>query len=421
MDVVALDPTQLTRRETERYQELPPGLRIFGAREEDLPVERLERAAWRIHQRLKTARRTKAAAAPRIASSSGTSTVTSIRRDELRWQLWHPSGWRRAYYAWARFAHERAWARRAAAVAGAVAQPGVHQLVISCGPPHLVHEAGVSVSETTGLPLVVDMRDPWSLEHRFQAYLASPLQLHLTARAERRVVDRAALLVMNTPTAAEVMASAYPGKRVVSVLNGYDEEAMPPIPPRERFVVAYAGSIYLDRDPRLVFRAAARVVRDLGLTPATFGFEFIGSAGSYGGASLEDIAAEEGIAGFVRVGPERPRAEAMAFLARASVLLSLPQETGFAIPSKVYEYLRFPAWVLALTDSGSATDRVLAGTGADVVRPNDVDGMAEVLRRRYESFAKGEMPQPIARDPRLSRRYQAGVLLHAIAELTGPP
>jgi hypothetical protein len=111
----------------------------------------------------------------------------------------------------------------------------------------------------------------------------------------------------------------------------------------------------------------------------------------------------------------------MAFLARASVLLSLPQETGFAIPSKVYEYLRFPAWVLALTDSGSATDRVLAGTGADVVRPNDVDGMAEVLRRRYESFAKGEMPQPIARDPRLSRRYQAGVLLHAIAELTGPP
>ena len=276
------------------------------------------------------------------------------------------------------------------------------------------------MAEATGLPLVVDMRDPWSSAAsvsgtRGQSRSTSGSR----SSAERRIVDRASLVVMNTPPAADGMTRAYPGKRIIAVLNGYDEEPLPPIPPRTRFVVAYAGSIYLDRDPRLVFRAGARVVRDLRLTPAQFGFEFIGSAGKYAGKSLEDIAAEEGLGGFVRTGRSRPRAEAMAFLAEASMLLSLPQDSTLAIPSKIYEYMRFPAWMLALTESGSATDRILAGTDVDVVRPEDVDGMAAVLRRRYEAFASGERPAPIARDPRLSRRHQANLLLEALAAVTG--
>jgi uncharacterized membrane protein YbhN (UPF0104 family) len=226
---------------------------------------------------------------------------------------------------------------------------------------------------------------------------------------------------MNTPPAAETMARTYPRKRIISVLNGYDEDPLPPSPPRTRFLIAYSGSIYLDRDPRLAFRAAARVVRELELTPAEFGFEFVGSGGRYGGGSLEDLAAQEGLAGYVQAFPERPRAEAMAFLARACVLLSLPQDSTLSIPSKIYEYMRFPAWMLVLTDGGSATDRVLAGTDADVLRPDDVDGMTVVLRRRWEAFAAGERPAPIARHPHLSRRHQARVLMDALAESAQGP
>ena len=183
-------------------------------------------------------------------------------------------------------------------------------------------------------------------------------------------------------------------------------------------MIAYAGSIYLDRDPRLVFRAAADVVRELGLTPEQFGFEFIGSTGSYRGTTLEDIAAQEGLSGYVRTGPQRRRAKAMAFMAQASMLLSLPQDSYMAIPSKIYEYMRFPAWMLVLTEADSATDRILAGTGADVLRPEDVGGMTAVLRRRYQAFAAGERPVPVARDARLSRRHQSQVLLEALAEVT---
>ena len=418
LDVVALDPSQLRGAEPERFEELPPGLRAFGVREEKILIERLIDGGWRALKRLQRPQpRGGTPPAPAPATSSA-ATGATLTREELAWRPFSRSGWRRTYYAWVRFAHDRVWARRMAALGRTVVQPGVHRFVISCGPPQLVHEAGRAVSEATGLPLIIDMRDPWTLQRRLQEYLASPMYFRLASKSERRIVNRASLIVMNTPPAADGMARAYPGKRVISLINGYDEEPLPPIPPRTRFLIAFAGSVYLDRDPRLVFRAAARVVQDLGLTPERLGFEFIGSVGSFAGMSLEDIAAEEGLAGFVRTGPSRPRAEAMAFLAQASMLLSLPQDSTLAIPSKIYEYMRFPAWMLALTESGSATDRILAGTGVDVVRPDDVEGMAAVLRRRYEAFAAGERPSPIARDPRLSRRHQAGLLVEALSGLT---
>lgn len=420
LDVVALDPAQVKGPEPERFRELPPGLRAYGVREELIPIERMVEGGWRTLRRLRSRRG--GASGPgsgTAAPAAAQATVPTLTRDELAWRLFDRSGWRRAYYAWVRFAHDRAWARGVARVGRALVEPGVHQFVISCGPPQLVHEAGRAVAEATGLPLVVDMRDPWSLQHRLQEHVASPLYFHLATRAERRIVDKASLVLMNTPPAADGMADAYPGKRVLSVLNGYDEEALPPIPVRTRFVIAFAGSIYLDRDPRLVFRAAARVVKEFGLRPEQFGFEFIGNAGSYAGSSIEEIAAQEGVGGFVRSHPQRPRAEAMEFLAQASMLLSLPQDSVLAIPSKIYEYMRFPAWILALTEAGSATDRILTGTGVDLVRPDDVDGMAKVLRERYTAFAAGERPAPIARDATLSRRHQATLLADTLESLAG--
>jgi glycosyltransferase involved in cell wall biosynthesis len=417
LDVVAVDPSELAHVEVERYQDLPPGLRAYGVREERILAERTIEGMWHMVRRLGSGGQARPSSPVPAVSPPSRPRPSSFVREEIDWSLLHRDGWRRAYFAWIEFARERAWARRAAEVAGSVVEPGVHRCVVTCGPGHLVHEAGQAVAAAAELPLVLDMRDPWSLQRRVPEHLASPLHFHLAATAERRVVDQASLIVMNTPLAAESMARAYPGKRVISVLNGFDEEPLPPIPARTRFVVGFAGTIYLDRDPRLLFRAAARVVRELALTPAEFGLEFIGDAASYGGVTLEDLAAREGIDGFVRSGPTRPRREAMAFLAEASVLLSLPQDSALSVPSKIFEYLRFPASLLALAEPGSATAQLLAGTGVDVVEPSDVEGMAAVLRRCFQAFAAGERPSPPLRDAALSRRSQAARLLAALENL----
>jgi glycosyltransferase involved in cell wall biosynthesis len=216
------------------------------------------------------------------------------------------------------------------------------------------------------------------------------------------------------------MQALYPehAERILAVTNGFDDdEELPPSPASERFRVAYAGAVYIDRNPRTLFLAAARVIRELGLGPKDFAIELMGPVDGLDGLSVEQIADGAGIGSFVHVHAPGTRQAAAAFLATASVLVSLPQDSHMAIPSKVFEYMRYEASLLALAEPQSATAQLLRDTAADVVRPGDVDALADVLRRRYLEHREGRRPERIACDRRFSRRAQAERLFAAIDAL----
>jgi hypothetical protein len=280
----------------------------------------------------------------------------------------------------------------------------------------MAHEAGRQVAQARNLPFVMDLRDPWSLVQRLPEEIASPLWFRRATHFERRAVARAVLVVANTEPLCLALQGLYPEARarVMTVMNGYDEDPLPPSRLGRCFTMAYAGAIYLDRDPRVLFKAVARVVREFTLSPADLRIELMGDVHSFDGIPTEAIAAEEGIGEFVGVKPPGSRREAMEFLAHAPVLLSLPQDSDMAIPSKIFEYMRYDAWILALADRDSATGRLLRGSDADVVAARDLEGLVSVIRKRYVQFSRGERPTSLATDPRYSRRDQARRLFDAI-------
>lgn len=432
IDAVTVHPSSLDSADEARLQELPGDTRVFGVRIRSLLLDRVEHRVWRV---VRGASRLGVGTAPDVprgkapsCESAGNSSSAgaafqpeSIAPDEIRWWPIDRRGLVRAWAAWRLVARDAAWARAARRVAEAVFDGNLHRVVVSCGPPHMVHVAASAVARTGRVPHVMDLRDPWSCRCRLPEAYASPLWFQLARWHETPTVARAALVVANTDAVRDAMRSGVSDAtpRFITVTNGYDEDPVPGAASGRRFVIAYAGGIYLDRDPRPLLRGAARVVRDLGLEPDDFGIEMIGVAGGYCGTSLAEMAEEEGLRGFVHTGPRRPRHQAIAFLAGARMLVSLPQDSPFAIPSKVFEYMQFEAWMLVLADPGSPVERLLRGSAADVVAPDDVDAMALVIRRRYEEHARGERPRRLAHDERFGRRYQAGLLFDALNGIVG--
>src|SRR5690606_37970538 len=153
------------------------------------------------------------------------------------------------------------------------------------------------------------------------------------------------LVVTNTVLATRAMQERYPAaaSRIITVMNGIDGEPVPPPSPGTRFLMAHAGAIYNNRDPPPLIRAAARGIREFGLAPADFGIEFMGHVALLHDTPLEELAREEGLSEYVRLHPPAPRRAALEFLARAAVLISLPQDVETAIPSKVFDYMHFHA------------------------------------------------------------------------------
>ena len=99
------------------------------------------------------------------------------------------------------------------------------------------------------------------------------------------------------------------------------------------------------------------------------------------------------------------------------MLVSLPQSLHMAIPSKIYEYMAFEAWLLALARAESATAELLADSPARVVDPDDGDGLRACLDDLYARHRRGERPPVLARDARFGRRAQAAKLLERLAGL----
>lgn len=426
LDVVTLDPSSLPASDDSRLWDLPAETRVYGARERRLLVERLEHALWTL---IRGRRRAPDGAAPvEHASASGVARAharpriaDSLAPREIRWWPSDGRGLRRAYRAMLHVARDGAWAGEARRVGARMLDGRLHRAVITCGPPHMIHDAGRTLARAAGLPHVMDLRDPWSLPRRIPEAHASPLFFRLARRYERRAVRDAALVITNTDAVRDAMSAGAPGvsARFLTVTNGFDEEPIPVVPVGRRFVIAYAGGIYLDRDPRSLLRAAGRVVRELALTPEDFGIELIGAAEGFGGVPLATMAREEGLEGFLACWPRRPRGEALAFLAGARMLVSLPQDSAYAIPSKVFEYMQFDAWLLVLAEPQSPAAQLLRGSAADVVAPDDTDALARVIRTRYEQHARGERPERGASRDRFSRRHQATLLLDAIERVVG--
>ena len=165
----------------------------------------------------------------------------------------------------------------------------------------------------------------------------------------------------------------------------------------------------------------ARVVSELNLTPADLRIELMGNVASFDGVPIEAMAREEGVTAMLGIHAPGSRAQALEFLARANMVVVLPQDSDMAIPAKIFDYARFHAWILAFAERGSATAMILEGTSADVVPPGDLDGLCEVLRKRYLQHLRGERAIPLAMEERLSRRARANVLFTALEEIAGVP
>lgn len=407
-----------------RLRELPSGVRVYSIpAAEPALAKALRKAEDRVSKLVRERKVSRSVAsgppgtAPGMAPGNSQALPSSIARSDVRWALGTPRGLLRLYWTCLDYAGGAAWSAAAAAAAGEILKHGVHRAVVATSPPYMVQEGARQIGSRWGIPFVLDMRDPWSHVERLIEPAATPLWLHLAARYEKRVVAEAGLIIANTELARRQLVATYPNRAndIITVTNGADEEALPPQRVGGRFVIAHAGTVYLDRDPRALFIAAARVIRELGLTPDEFGLSFIGELEAVGGFPIHEVARQEGISEYVETGPPLPHAGALAFMAQATILVTMSGTNMAAVPAKTFECTRFPAWVLALSALGSATELLLEGTEADVVAPSDADGIAAVIRARYLEHRGGAIPAPIGESqPRFSRRFQADVLFDAL-------
>lgn len=300
--------------------------------------------------------------------------------------------------------HGRGWVGRAAGAARALLRQGGFDVVITSGPPHSAHFAGLLATRGTPVQFWVDMRDPWSMTHLMHLPPDRFVRAErfILRRLERLVFRRAERVVVNTREFASALRRVEPDADVIYFPNGIDLEQIPArdLNAVQQGSIAYVGTLYANRSLSSVFAAMAAMLNDRSDAATALRLHIAGPLESSHRKRMHEEIASAGLTSIVNIHGVLPRTQALELLSRAHVALVLAQDQPMCVPAKLYESVGLGVPTLVIAEGSSAAACEARRIGAMTVDGGDVDGIRAVL----EDMVSGRIPTRI--EPKAPISYE---------------
>ena len=262
----------------------------------------------------------------------------------------------------------------------------------SC-PPYSAHLVGLIAKSFTGARWAVDFRDPWMTTGSKRLYPTSPLSMSIERRLERRVIEKADLVVFNVERLRNAYRERYahvPSEKFVFVPNGLvRRHELPPAQKFDVFTITYTGSLYVGRSPEPVLAAVARLIQDGRVAPAAIKLKLVGQCGVINGTPTESVVRRFGLDSVVEVSGPVPYEEAFHLVRNSHLALLLAPNLPYQIPAKVYDYLAAGTRILAIAEEGGTSDMITATASGRSFGSDDVNAIADFIASEYERVSSG--------------------------------
>ncbi len=289
-------------------------------------------------------------------------------------------------------------------------------IYISMGP----FSAGLGayhLSKISGLPLVLDLRDYWTLLTDYETHNFA-WQKALNRHWEKKLYKHASLIATATQGIGDDLCAAFGehlAEKCVTIYNGWDEEDFVDLPEPDKddgFVLAYFGSIYARRSLAKFYEAVARL-RDEGNLPPNTSIKLYGNF--FRAATREAEASR--IRDLIQFIPQLDHRLALIAMQSSHVLLLTLNSSGpkGTLSSKIFEYLRSQTPILAMVPAHNEAAQLLRRCDQDYIcAMESTDSIYHCLKRlirEYDLNRRYSIPED------LQRERQVQLLAEAIDSL----
>jgi glycosyltransferase involved in cell wall biosynthesis len=299
--------------------------------------------------------------------------------------------------------------------------------VISTGPPLNTHLTAMRLKLRYGIPWIADFRDPMR-DDPFRRF--GPIPTLADGMVEKRIFHHADAVLGVSEVIEGWWRVRYPQyvNKLHVVHNGYDpaeELAARTIPPRPYRVLAYVGNLYGLRSPAIILNAVVRLLERNCLSRESIRVQFVGEVGhdlraKAVGATMSDLE-EKGILECTGL---LPRPQALDLMAESDYLLMLDIQEGcqgYAIPSKLFEYVRMGRPILTVTQRDSPVHQIISRSGVPhvFVYPDDPeDTVCQKVQELFELPSDPVRPSDWFLD-KFDGRKQAGTVASILDSIAG--
>jgi glycosyltransferase involved in cell wall biosynthesis len=203
-----------------------------------------------------------------------------------------------------------------------IARESTDVIYVSCS-PFSAAMIGIALKRATGKKLVLDYRDPFSIDEVFDAVRLPRSRRRIARFFDRWFVSRADVLIVNNEDTREAYVRQFPEikSKIFAVHNGFETDFLEAGTETkyEKFTIAYTGEFYFYASSvsNRFFEALALLKGERKINADNFQFVFYGE----GKEEIARIAQEQGVADLLVARSRVPYKEVISVLRRSHLQL----------------------------------------------------------------------------------------------------
>ena len=278
--------------------------------------------------------------------------------------------------------------------------------------PYAACLVGARLKRETGLPLVLDLRDPWAPCELRRPRRPLPVRV-MVDRLERRAIDAADRVILNTRVTWEDYRAFYPAipaEKFTWIRNHADAALIREgkHPGFDRFTLLFLGNFGRFIKAEVLLRALADVVqRGIGANELQ-----LVVTGDFPESAWR-MAKGFGVESMIHLHPHVPYRQIGGIMAAADMLVLLIQPRGRQrLAAKLFDYMASDRPILAVSENPELGELLQESGAGEMVSYDDAQGIADRIQR---AFAAGRQ-QVAPRQPCGVTSEEASAQLAAILD-----
>lgn len=262
-----------------------------------------------------------------------------------------------------------------------------HQIetVITTGPPHSLHLIGMELKNRHKINWITDFRDPWTTIGYHDKLQLSYWAAKKHKQLEKQVLNSCDQIIVTSPT-TKTEFEALTSKPISVITNGYDVESISKKPLDEKFTLAHIGSFLSERNPRILWKALAELVKENKDFSEKLELKLIGAVSDSVLETIKEFKLEHFVNHLGYVSHEVALQEQRC--SQVLLLIEIDSEqTNCIIPGKLFEYLVSERPILAIGPEKADFASIIKETNTGTFFTyEDKDALKSQIVQYFEAF-----------------------------------
>lgn len=265
-------------------------------------------------------------------------------------------------------------------------------------PPHSLQLLGRKLQKQSGLPLISDLRDPWTDIFYYRNVKRWAVSRRIDSRMEKSLLSATDCAVVVSPAIARLYAAKTPVKRMEVIPNGYDREEMAAAeatPRKDKFVISYTGNLSAAQDVPALWSALQSKINSEPEFSEDLELNFTGHVHE----PVLDSIKKAGLTSFFRFENFVPHQQVVLKLKQSSVLLLIipaVENNDGILTGKLFDYLASRRPVLAIGPvQGDAAKILEDAESGKMIAFTDEQGIRSRIDDLFKTWKSGKPDEPV--------------------------